>query len=204
MTGRHNYTSLTNGLAPQGPTQMNAIYAFFDQRVSESAANAGAFPAATARPAGHLIVANDTKALYLGDGTAWTLLNQPWTNFTPSWTGLTLGTGGSTTVARYRVSGGMASVQLQVILGTSGFSVSDPVLAYPIAAVSTPDFTHTSGVTFIDDSAGGTGRYGGFALAISTGIRLQANGNPLAAVISTVPFTWAATDRIVMLANYPV
>lgn len=97
MAGRHNYTAPTNGSAFDVPGDIAAQYAFWDARVGEAVATTAGMPAASARPAGHVLsVLDGTNSIYLnlgtagGAGTAWHLVHyfQDWTTLTASggWT----------------------------------------------------------------------------------------------------------------------
>jgi hypothetical protein len=104
MAGRYGYTAPTNGSAFDVPGDIADVYSFWDSRVGESVATVAGMPAASARPAGHVIsVLDGTNAIYLNLGTAgsagtsWHLVHyfQDWTTVTAT-NGWTANTGSGT------------------------------------------------------------------------------------------------------------
>lgn len=102
MAGRFGYTGPTNGDAFDVPGDLTDSYAFWDARVSETVATAASLPAASARPAGHVISVQDIPSIYLalgtagGAGTSWILVwvFYDWTTLAAA-SGWTANTGGS-------------------------------------------------------------------------------------------------------------
>lgn len=60
-----------------GDTQMAAIYAAVEARLSESVSTASGLPVATTRPHGHLITARDTNVIYQATPSGWVIAADP-------------------------------------------------------------------------------------------------------------------------------
>jgi hypothetical protein len=144
----------------------------------------------------------DTRITWRYNGSTWVPWDSEWIGYTPTLTGITLGTGGSAgTVAHYRYEGGRVRVRVQIILGTSGMAVSSAVISLPAtAAALRHNYVAYAGVaSFYDDSA--SNNYTADVCANNTSttqvILLMRGTNGLrVGVSSTVPFTWAASDRL--------
>ena len=150
----------------------------------------------------------------LGDFTAGQILTAAdlnaiatWTTFTPSFTGVTLGTGSSNT-GQYCELNNILFIRTKTILGTGG-SFTNPVLTVPASRVmtGTPTMTWMPSMHGVMVDAGITS----YALAVlynsSTTLGLYAQtasgtyltyASPLS---STVPFTSGVNDYI-ELAGY--
>ena len=145
----------------------------------------------------------------VGSGTAWTA-------FTPSWTNLTVGTGGNAAnVGAYQQLGKNVFYRLYVIFGSSGMAMGTlPRFVAPVAP-STAYYQSSIGlstqvghVTLLD--AGITEYYGTARVsstAPTTSFDLTAksiSGSYLAtgSVTATVPFTWAAGDGLYVHGHY--
>jgi hypothetical protein len=127
-----------------------------------------------------------------------------WTTFTPSWSNLTVGTGGSAeNTGRYLIFNKLMFVRTRTVLGSSGFSMgTDPRMTLP-ASVSTPNTITlgTGGSVFTD--SGTIDLYGSIQTITSTAIRpiyFQTSGSfqTINVATATNPFTWVAGDRITM------
>lgn len=123
-----------------------------------------------------------------------------WTSFTPSWTGLTLGTG-ATNTGSYCQIGKTVHFRVSVTLGTSpSVSGSPPVLTLPVSIVAT-GVAYIGSAVYVDE---GTQTYVGFIDAYGA-LRVQGVGGAyptLASVTSSIPFTWVATDKIYIYGVY--
>lgn len=70
MTGRTGYSLVTNGMSPDGPTQMKDIYEHFDPLIGETVTTASALPA-SGNWTGRAIYVQDTGSMYVWSGSAW-------------------------------------------------------------------------------------------------------------------------------------
>jgi len=70
MTGRTNYTPITNSSAMLGPAQITAVYEHFDPLVGETVATASSLPT-LGNWVGRSIFVADTKTDYKWDGAGW-------------------------------------------------------------------------------------------------------------------------------------
>lgn len=124
-----------------------------------------------------------------------------WTAFTPSWTNLTVGSGG-TNSGYYCQIGKTVHLRVKVILGTSP-SVGAVDLTLPVAASSNYIEQQPIGNVVLRDTDGGIYVLG----------RLGRNGNLYYSKVSSTvsilwnlgssePFTWAASDEIMITATY--
>lgn len=138
------------------------------------------------------------------DGSLWQVWTIPRTAFTPSFTNLTLGTGGSV-AAFYWVKDGLLGIELRATLGSGAFSVGDVQFASPGGLVLLPNTeTFLGGVNLRDISVA---QFPG-ALRIASGGMLRlfsiivSGSNTLYSPLSsTTPFIWAAGDLIVLVTD---
>jgi hypothetical protein len=155
---------------------------------------------------GALVFNTTAGTIEVYDGSGWAIVWMGRTSFTPSFTGLTAGSG-ATVTGTVQVSGGWAFVEVEVTLG-SGSSVGDVTLAWPAGADGSGvgDIFPIGDVAFLDTSAGGAGRYRGTVYKTSGGARLLTLGTlGLTGVLSSSsPFTWASTDKILISLRYPI
>jgi hypothetical protein len=127
-----------------------------------------------------------------------------WTTFTPSWSNLTVGTGGSAeNTGRYLIFNKLMFVRTRTVLGSSGFSVgADPRMTLP-ASVSTVSAISGGGGTSGFTDAGTIDIGGTIQTITTTAVRpvyFQASGSftTFNTASATNPWTWAAGDRISM------
>lgn len=184
---------------------LSAVSVWASGKIGESAAAAGSLPSPSVW-AGRTITALDTGAIYASNGSSWKCIFSPLTSYTPTFTNLTVGTGG-TTVASWSRSGALVSWRVLVTLGSAGFSVNDVSVSLPVACASTGAATNVTllgDVTYIDVSAGSSGRHRGAAAlgASITTARLLSGTAPMGGVVAAVPFTWAAGDQISINGTY--
>jgi hypothetical protein len=151
-----------------------------------------------------LTVAANTAVL-TADSTAATGLawDGIWTNFTPSWTGLTVGNG--TQVARYRKVGKTVDVYVKFTLGsTSSLSASLNYFALPfnLAYTSNGD-TVIGGLDDASpaDNKTGIGEFNGNNIIISA-LATNATFATHSRVTSTNPFTWTTNDSFWISVRY--
>lgn len=125
-------------------------------------------------------------------------IGDAWTAFTPTLTGWTLGNG-SFSGSAYRQVGKGVDFRIKLLLGSTTVVSAGPVFTLPATAISIRSVVAT--VLFFDTSAGAAGWLGGWAFAESTTlirVRTDASATPS----TTVPFTWAAGDEIVITGTY--
>jgi len=183
---------------------LTAVSTWASGKIGESAAAAGSLPS-PALWAGRTITAVDTSAMYLSDGAKWYCLFSPLTSYTPTFTGLTVGAGGST-VASWSRSGATVSWRVLITLGTAPV-VNDVFISLPIACASSGSATNVTllgDATYVDTSAGSSGRHRGSAArgASVTTARLLSGTDPMGGVVAAVPFTWASGDQISVTGTY--
>ena len=162
-------------------------------------------PTGASRYIGQHIYETDTDRRLYFDGTGWIILSEPAQAYTPTLSGVTVGTGGIVTGSYHR-SDGFVDFNAYVYLGSSGFSVaSAPVIGLPFAYSSGREFEVLTCLLY-DNSTGG--RYQAWVNANSTTtvaitcINTAGSYAIYAAITSTTPFTWAANDAIVLAGRY--
>lgn len=154
-------------------------------------------------------VYGDTGAnngFWLSDGTTWSIWSRQWTDFTPTTPGLTVGSGGSTLYAKYKVTNGEITIRAGWRMGSSP-TINDPTLTYPLTiATWLNDLSPFGTATFYDASNGVNGRIRGAVYKNATAARFvyEAAGAQMLPVGPTVPFTWAVNDEIHVDFKYPI
>lgn len=129
-----------------------------------------------------------------------------YTSFVPSWTNLTVGSG-ATNTGHYTQIGKTVILNVGVVLGTSP-TVGGAVLTLPVTASSnelvgsTPSRLNVIGHAGFDDASTTQGFRGSVTLATTTtaNVKYMSNSTPafLDNLSSTNPFTWVATDRLIL------
>lgn len=110
------------------PTEVGKYAAEVGNRIVKAdLAALNAYPYRRAGLFGHAL---DKKTEYQHDGSAWRVWSQPWTNFTPVYSGFTL-VGGAFDIAKYRVVRGMVTVKLRARVQSM---TSNPAIDLPIVA----------------------------------------------------------------------
>ena len=201
--------------APLGPAQMQALAENLEKygipRFASSAARDAAIPSPTE---GDFCYRTDTDRLEMYTGAAWigALPFGPTGNsYTPTLVNITIGTGGTPlNTGRWERMGNYVDVEAIVQLGTTGFSVSTGfTISLPIAMDT--GFTQTStiiGTATFSDATGPL--YQGATVAVGTSAvetrylstSTSTSHASLGQAGATLPFTWAAGDRITMKARY--
>ena len=119
-----------------------------------------------------------------------------WTAYTPTLTGMTVGTGGTVT-ARFSKTGKVVNGYIRVVFGT-GFTITDLDFSLPVAKQATT--TYVQGVwTLVSTGAGDVpaiNRYEGSNSVQAYAMNAAGTYVSPAAVSSTVPFVWKETDVI--------
>lgn len=193
-----------------GPTGPNNITTSTTTNLTGVITGNGSVIGSKANPTGDIVGTTDTQTLTNKtiDGDDNTVQDLPysaikgvaWTSFTPSWTGLTVGTG-ATNTGFYCQIGKTIHLRVSVTLGTSpSVSGTPPVLTLPVSIKESGVFfigtaTYSSSNTYI-------GYIDGFgALRIQN---VSGTYPYLANVTSTTPFTWATGDKIFIYSTYEI
>jgi len=126
-----------------------------------------------------------------------------WTAFTPTWTGITAGTGASNT-GQYSLNNKILHFRCKYVLGTSGSLSATPVLTVPASATlaTSPTMFWVPSVSAVGVDTGvnsyplavaqvSTTTFG-FYVQTASGTYLTDTTN----VSATLPFTWAVGDFI--------
>lgn len=117
--------------------------------------------------------------------------NGAWTTFTPSFTGLTVGSGGTIT-GRYKlINDKTVAMAIVITLGSSPSVTSTVQLTYPTELTPVDNRSVIQDVTYRDTSSGL-----GFQGKLYFRQLVYETGSSFAAVTSTVPFAWAVNDTI--------
>lgn len=155
---------------------------------------------------GRVIFETDTDTIRVYDGTTWLAIWRASATYTPTLTGMVVGTGGSAAnTARFGFSGGLLSVNGNIVFGTSGTTFPGSTITATLPAGFTASSTATLllsvGTANLRDTAPGTSYEGLVRLQSSTSVRFvayDASATYLTATATstTVPFTWAAGDGI--------
>lgn len=202
MAGKTGYTGVSNGDAPDFGPDITDVYEHFDPLIGESAADASALPS-SGNWAHREVMALDTKIVYRHDGSAWKAWDSPWISYSPTLTGVAIGTGGSAlSTWVYKYVAGDVRIKGGLILGTSGASVSGiPTISLPVNRVALLHaYEATLGAATLFDASATTP----YLVAVGTDntnvdrVRFfpHNSGAVATAVSSTVPFTWTSGDAI--------
>jgi len=128
-----------------------------------------------------------------------------WDTYTPTWNG-TVGNG--TLAGRYKQVGKVVQFICGVTCGsTTAFSASQANFGLPVAAnqPGSPNNDYYAGrIKMFDNSA--TQTWIGHAAVSSSGtvVTCHTNASPVGGVTSTGPFTWATSDRLVIVGHFEV
>lgn len=155
---------------------------------------------------GRLIYETDTKRTLRYDGSSWLTVWQPWKSFTPTWSGITLGS--STQEAGYSIFAGTCYMAGKLTLG-AGASVTGSVSMTSVpATVDTTRSTtyHPCGLTLMRVSGGGARYYGQVIDATDLQFNTwETSGTYTRQLVmnATRPFTWAVGDLLYWTVSYP-
>lgn len=132
--------------------------------------------------------------------TAWTNLQSSWDTYSPSHSGITLGTGGTLT-ARYQRVGKTIDVFIQFTFGTGSSMGTSPTINLPVNALES-DWV-CPGRAF-DASASNYYNVSGLGNATQIGVRTEPTvaGGAMTTVTATSPFTWASGDTLTLCGRY--
>lgn len=146
----------------------------------------------------------DTNTITYYTGSAWRIIFQPSTSYTPTGSGA-ITTGNGTYTAAYSRSGDSVTVRGQFVLGsTSAIGSGQATLSLPVTADTSAQTLGSA--LFFDQSANNV--YPAVVL-INSGVGSSSmvvgnmNGaGGTTAVSSSVPFTWATSDAIYFTTTY--
>ncbi len=122
-------------------------------------------------------------------------IGDAWTSYTPTTTNVTLGNG--TLASAYMQAGKLTSFRIKLTFGSTSAITGAPTFTLPSSATAAR--TVTCAALFFDSSA--TATVGGWAFN-STINQLLLRNDASAALSSTVPFTWATSDELVITGTY--
>lgn len=188
-------TAFTTYVAPLTASQQNGAY---------TVASVAAMNALTGMAAGSTAFVTATKASYVYNGTAWVLMYQPWTTYTP-----TAITGITFTTATYTVSNNMVTVQAKLTKNATTSTATSLTLSLPLTSAAVVDSRLPIGNGTFYDVASTTS----FDLRVwhdsTTSARiLYANGNPLKLtnhnLTSNTPAALQANDYWAVNFTYPL
>lgn len=126
-------------------------------------------------------------------------LGDPWTAWTPTFSGGISAIGNATVVAKYMQAGKLVIGEVKVTMGsTTTFAASNMSITAPVTMAVQPNFPIGPGMGY-DASAGFFYTITPIAVSASA-IALFANGG--AGVTSTVPYTWTTSDILAFSFTY--
>jgi hypothetical protein len=149
-----------------------------------------------------MIYMTDTKQIAVWDGTVWLPTDLDYTSFTPTWnSGYTRGNG--TTVAKYQRIGKTLNLWITETLGTTSAVTATPVFTLPIAIAN----TDVNNATALLEVTGANYALGMCTALGSTQAEVWTFGTAgsypfIAALSSTVPFTWTTGHKINISMSY--
>lgn len=126
------------------------------------------------------------------------------TSFTPVWTNITVGNG--TNAGRYFRINNVILMQVQLIFGsTTSISAGGVLLDFPVTAADT--YLDGSGGQIVCEDVTGSDYFGPTFRSSGTKIGINVWTTSLtylaaSAITSTVPFTWATGDRLIVTHWY--
>jgi hypothetical protein len=125
-------------------------------------------------------------------------LFDPWTSFTSTTTNITLGNG--TLTSAYRQFGKSVDFRIKLTFGSTSAITGAPTFTLPVSATAART---VNAPALMYDSSEAT------ATAYKVGMSFNSTVNALlvrsdasAAISSTVPFTWATSDELVITGTY--
>jgi hypothetical protein len=132
-----------------------------------------------------------------------------WTAFTPTWTGLTVGNG-TYNNSQYVIIGKTAHVAIEFVFGSTSAITGEVTLTLPAnlarkniyaTGIFTGLFIDTGVIPFnceVQASISDAKNY------LIRAVNASGTYAFLASLSATIPFTWAATDRLVVTATFEV
>lgn len=158
------------------------------------------------------IYETDTDRRLVYDGSAWVILLQPPTTYTPTLAGIGVGTGGSAAnTANYSYAQGQLSIVGIIQFGTTTptFPTASHTITLPANFTPSPAIAPNYALVGLANMlAGGVGGVGAVSLISATQIRCSVWGTAAAYAAGTnlttaIPGTWVAGDYIRWTATIP-
>ena len=151
---------------------------------------------------GMVAYTRDTNSMWWYDNTDWQALFTGWSTFTPSWTGLTVGS--ATQTARWRIESGCMRISLLITLAAdSAIDSSSTYFTIPALSSWTPsggaNYPVIGNVVAKDGTTDETGH--AFVNSAGTAVLVYCGGND---ITTTNPFTWTTGDQIYVDISIPV
>lgn len=146
--------------------------------------------------------ANDHLTIY--NGSSWVAYDiGAWQAYTPTFTNITLGTGGTTSFYYQRI-GKTIALRGRITLGTGGTFTGAATFSLPVNAILDQQFWYSGG-SLVDASA--SAYYPSSLRVFTSGVQigaLNASGAYVAHALTsaTVPFTWTVSDIINVSFTY--
>ncbi|MEM9515426.1 MAG: hypothetical protein AAGA42_11280 [Actinomycetota bacterium] len=184
------YNEFIDGDVLDGPDVMQFLMRQVRARFADASARNAALPTPEEGQEAYLL---DVDHVTRYDGSAWKVIESPWTSFPPAWSNVTLGTS-PTSSGEYRYVGGDLRVKALLVLGTGGALTGTAQLTLPNSETSRTGLRSKGVASFTDSSSPGADEEGvAIALSASTTIYFEQSGD---VVDATDPFTWAAGDAL--------
>ena len=151
---------------------------------------------------GETLVADSSVATGLDWKTA--TEQYPWQNWTPTYGGITIGNG--TVQAKYQQIGKLVNFYWKLVFGSTSSIGTDPYVVLPVAHSSLPgqsyffhqaNYLDASSGTFVSGFGVNTGTLTYLYVINTAGTYTAAN-----ALSSTVPFTFATSDELIISGSY--
>jgi len=188
-------TAMNTYVAPLTASQQNGAY---------TVASVAAMNALTGMASGSTAFVTATKASYQYSGTAWVLMYQPWTAYSP-----TAITGINITTYNYMVSNNIVYVQAKLTKNSTASTATSLTLSLPLTSAAITDTKMPIGKGVFYDIASTTS----FDLTVwhdsTTAARiLYTNGNPVKInninLTSSTPATLNTSDTWMLNFSYPL
>jgi len=125
-------------------------------------------------------------------------IGDAWTSFTPTTTNITLGNG--TLTSAYLQAGKWVEFRIALVLGSTSAITGSPTFTLPVTALATRRVNAL--LQMFDSSAAAATAYKVGAAFNSSTTVLLLRDDASAVLSSTVPFTWATSDELVITGTY--
>jgi hypothetical protein len=148
--------------------------------------------------------------LWVYDGSAWQVVWQEWTSYTPTLAGTGWSQGNGVFTAGYAVSSGVCHFHIVLSMGsTTSFGSGAPTFTVPLTADTTFGTGYQWHVGAAQQGAASTMHPVSWRLASSTQIMAHAHTTSgsyvgLSNVTSSVPFTWGTGHRLSARGSYQI
>jgi len=189
-----------------------------DAVVAELTAIPGRFPGTTGSGApggtgtnGQWYYDTTNKRTYQSDGAGWIVMSELDQTYTPTLTGVTLGTPGQVNTGTFKRCDGRITLKTTLTLGTGGsFAAGTPTVALP-AGITAGAINNGMVTAWMYDVAPSALQYQGVGeIAVGGGViyprHSSVSGTSILTTYSTntAPFTWAPGDSLVFFGTFPM